>query len=424
MRTAISVIFLLALLAPSAQAAAQQSDYNIQQSFEQRYNDLRVKIDSAGTLAELDSLSRRVDAFAQKFQDHREFLDKALYPDTYDGRISNLRHLLGVAHDRTSTIQAQGVRIDELQKSVAELSVRLDTLTAERARLFDQLQASQRSESSLREAVRRLTTNLQAHDRLLFSMLDSLFVPYDRNLQQASEVEKENVAGSLEQANVLKRIRDVANDNERFLEATQLQGKDYANLIDQYQQFDSRWKGLSGKLQDVASAAERRAAAAPRGKAAGGSKTAAAIMTDRAQVDSAVTAWNTKLQASFWSALEKEFTSQGVAVNHFVDAPSFDASIRAYVAQAKEGKVDPAVFVDKVWKERIDKDWREALTKETMLGKTGYASLDMAVSELSEKKIDFKLILYIVIVAAIAVAAWWFISRKPKKKPEPEVGNQ
>ena len=114
MKTAISLIFLLMLLAPATQAPAQQSDYNIQQSFDQRYNDLRVRIDSASTVAELDSLSRRVDAFAQKFQGNREFLDKALYPDTYDGRISNLRHLLGVAHDRTSTIQAQGVRIDEL----------------------------------------------------------------------------------------------------------------------------------------------------------------------------------------------------------------------------------------------------------------------------------------------------------------------
>jgi len=416
MRTAIYLIFLLALLAPASQAMGQQSDYNVQQSFEQRYSDLRAKIDSASTPAELDSLRRQVDAFAQDFRDKREFLDKALYPDTYEGRVSDLRHLSQVAHDRTSTLQTQSVRINELQTAVAELTVRLDTLTGERARLFNELQASRRSESSLRETVRRLTSNLQAYDRLVFSLLDSLFLPYDRNLQQASEVEKENVASSLERSNVLKRIRDVADDNVRFLEATQLQGKDYANLLDQYQQFQTRWRGLNGKLQDVAAAAEKQSTTPSRAKTGAGAKTAATILTDRSQVDSAVTVWNEKLQSSFWSALEKEFTGRGVSVNHFVDAPSFDASMRSFIASAKEGKQDPTVFVDQVWKERVDREWRDALTRETMLGKTGYASLDKAVSELSQKKIDLKLILYIVIIVAVALAAWWFLSRKPKSR--------
>ena len=120
----------------------------------------------------------------------------------------------------------------------------------------------------------------------------------------------------------------------------------------------------------------------------------------------------------------KEFTSRDVAVNHFVDASSFDASMRAFIASAKEGKQDPSVFVDQIWKERIDKEWREALTRETLLGKTGYASLDKAVSELSQKKIDLKLILYIAIIVAIALAAWWYISRKPKGGPTTEAAAQ
>lgn len=415
MRPVTYLVFLLALFAPTGAALAQQSDYGVQQAFEQRYDDLRVKIDSASTTAELDSLNRGIGDFAQQFQDKREFLDKALYPDTYEGRINNLHHLYQVAHDRVSTIQTQGVRINELQAAVSDLQVKLDTLTGERARLFDELQKSQRSEAGLRETVRRLTNNLNANDRLVFSLVDSLFLPYDRNLERASEVEKENVASSVERSNVLRRIREVANDNSRFLEATQLQGKDYANLLDQYQQFQNRWKGLSDKLQDVANAAQRQSASAPRGKGGTAARTAAAIATDRAQVDSAVSAWSDRLQSSLWSSIEKEFTGRGVNVNHFVDAPSFDASMRAYIAAAKEGKQDPAVFVDQVWKDRIDKEWRDALTRENMLGRTGYASLDKAVSELSQKKIDLKLILYIVIIVAIALAAWWFISRKPKR---------
>jgi len=420
MRIAIALILLIALLAPLGQSPAQQSDYDIQQSFQQRYSTLRMMIDSASTTAELDSLGRQVNVLAQDFQDQREFLDKALYPESFEGQITSLRQVHQLAHDRTSMIQTQGVRISELQVAVSELTMRLDTLAGERARLFEELQSSKRSESSLRETVRRLTNNLNANDRLMFSLLDSLFLPYDRNLRQATEVEKENVASSVERANVLRRIRDVASDNVRFLEATQLQGKDYANLLDQQQQFQTRWKGLSEKLQEVATAAEKRSATATGKKAKDGARTAAAITTDRTQVDSALALWNEKLQSSIWGAIEKEFTGRGVAVNHFVDAPSFDASMRAFVAAAKEGQQDADIFVDEVWKERIDKEWRDVLTRESMLGKTAYASLDKAVSELSQKTFDLKMILYIVGIIAIALAAWWFISRRSKQSPGTE----
>ncbi len=86
MRIAFALILLLALLAPLGQSPAQQSDYDVQHSFQQRYNTLQTKIDSASTTAELDSLRREVDGFALEFQGQREFLDKALYPETFEGQ--------------------------------------------------------------------------------------------------------------------------------------------------------------------------------------------------------------------------------------------------------------------------------------------------------------------------------------------------
>ncbi|HEX9007310.1 MAG TPA: hypothetical protein VF889_08440 [Bacteroidota bacterium] len=399
---------------------AQQSDYEVHQQFEQRSTALRQKIDSAATPGELDALKTQIDALAIDFQEHKEFLDKALYPDTFDGRIDALRQLYTMAYNRTSTIQNQTARITELESTVSQLTGRLDTLTGERARLFSDLQAAKSSLAALRETVKRLTSNLQANERLVFSLVDSIFLPYDRNLRQGSDIAKEDIAGKLQQANVLTRVYDVAADNARFLQSTQLQPKDFGNLFDQYQQFKTRWSGLSDKMHDVAAAAERRAAlespagAAKGGPPARGEQLAASVSAKGAQVDSAMRRWNASLMGAFWSAVEKEFTAKGIQVNHFTDGPSFSAAVRSLVATYKTGGADPDPFVKEVWKDRIDKEWRDALSRDAVLGKAEYASLDQTVSELTRKTVDLKLILYIVGIIVIALVIWRLVTRRSR----------
>jgi hypothetical protein len=78
---------------------------------------------------------------------------------------------------------------------------------------------------------------------------------------------------------------------------------------------------------------------------------------------------------------------------------------------------DATSFVEEVWKERIDREWGAALSKEVMLGKTEYQSLDQMVGGLSQKKFDMRFILYSLAVVALAVAIWWFFIRKPSPPP-------
>ena len=423
-RTLLLALFLLLV---TALAPAQQSDYDVQQSFEQRYLSLRHTVDSASTTGELDRLKGQIDALAVEFQDHKEFLDKALYPDTFDGRIEALRQLFNRSYTRTTTIQTQVTRITELETALSGLTGHLDTLSAERTKLFADLQTANRTLASLRETVKRLNANLQAHDRLLFSLIDSIFLPYDRNLRQASDIEKENIAGELQQANVLTRVHDVAADNVRFLQATQLQPKDYGSLIDQYQQFRSRWTGFSDKMHDVVAATGRITAGEPRagrGKKAPADQEARDLASSAplkvTQVDSVIHLWNGLLMTDFWLGLEKEFTGKGISIEHFTDGPSFSSSIRGLVAGYKGSGADPDPFVNEVWRERVDNEWRDALTRDSVLGKAEYASLDQAVSELGKKTVDLKLILYIAGILIIAAAVWWMLSRRGKKTAPPD----
>jgi hypothetical protein len=425
MKTAWTVLVLLACTA--VPALAQQSDYAVKKSYEERYRQIADRIDSSTTMQELDSLRDEITKLETAYAGHQEFLDKALYPTTLSESLHRLKSLQVLTYDRIYLIQTQGIKLSELEGRIASLGTRLDSLTAQRDQLFGELQESKKSLSSLREAVRRLTTTLRAKDQLIFALVDSIFLPYGKDVHQVADVHKEAIEQKLEKANVVTRVYEIAADNVKFLEVTQLQGKDYANLVEQYEMFSGRWGGLKEKMAAVA-ATSAVAPAVSTGKPApktGSGKegpspahlASQSAATQASHVDSVIAEWHAKLNAAFWGSLQKEFTDAGIAVMPFHDGTTFSASIRAYVASLKAGRLDPAPFVDVVWKQKVDKEWRDALTKESMLGKTEYASLDKLVSEVSKESIDLKLILYLAGVVVIIALLWYFLFRKKGAGP-------
>jgi len=421
MRTIILTTLLIVTAVLTGRA--QLSDFTVKKNFEDRYRTIATRIDSASTTEQLEALTKEIAGLGSDFAPHQAFLDKALYPSTFAESMAKLRSLQVLTYDRVYLIQTQGVKLSEMESRLASISSRLDSLTAQRDQLFGELQESKKSIASLREAVKRLAANLQAKDRLIFSLADSIFLPYGKDVHQVADVQKEAIGQKLEKANVVTRVYEIAADNVKFLEVTQLQGKDYGNLIDQYQTFKNRWAGLKDQMAAVVSTSAP--VPAPGTGKAGGTPAASKVAakpattdaaTQAAHVDSVVSDWHARLNATFWGALQKELAASGAGVAPFTDGPTFSASIRTYVATLQANNQDPTPFTETIWKGRIDKEWRDALSKESMLGKAEYASLDKLVSELSKESVDLRLILYILVIVVIALAVWYFVFRR-KKEP-------
>jgi hypothetical protein len=423
--------FLLALLGAtlSAAATAQRSDYALKNEFEDRYRQIAARLDSATATQDIESSKGEIEKLETDFAPNQQFLDKALYPLTFSESMAKLRSLQVLTYDRVYLIRTQGVKLSELEARITSLTTRLDSLTAQRDQLFGELQESRKSLTALREAVKRLTANLAAKDRLIFAIADSIFLPYGKDLHQVADLQKEAIGQRLDKANVLTRVYEIAADNVKFLDVTQLQGKDYGNLIEQYQAFTGRWAGLKEKITDVA-ATSAMVPAGSTGKGPsktpvgrGGTKEIrAASETAAAQsshVDSVLAEWHARLNAAFWGGLQKEFTTAGITVAPFNDGPSFSASVRQEVASLAASKQDPQPFVETLWKQKIDKDWREGLTKDAMLGKTEYAALDKLVSELSRETIDLTFVAYIAGILVIVALIWFFVFRKKKRPDQP-----
>jgi hypothetical protein len=418
------IVIAFALLSLSS-AFAQESDFAVKRNFEDRAAALKARIDASTSTVQLDSIKNALDGFELDFQPHSDFLDKALYPETFQSRMTELRSLFDRTKIRVQTIQSQGTQIVEMEGAIQSLTYRLDTLTAQRDRLFAELKQNKANAAALRETVRRLEHMLQAQDKLVFALVDSIFMPYGNDLAKVSDVQKDALGSKLSGNNLLGRVYGIASDNIHFLEATELQGKDFAALFDHYQQFDARWKGLSDKIQAVANAVPPLPAEKEKGPKTGvsvGTVVGGPAITkpQTAQVDSLIGAWNTRLRGAFWAAIGREFSSRGVQIAPFSDAPGFSASIRTYVQSLQTSGQDPAFFVNEIWKARIDKEWREALVRDGMLGKDEYAALDKLVSELVRTRIDMKFALYAAIIVVIVLVLWWLLVKKPKAKEQPK----
>jgi hypothetical protein len=417
MKLSGSILFFLLCVFPVGVSLGQDSDYDVKINFETACKTLKASIDDAKTTAALDSLKPLIDSVETQYAPRQKFLDKALFPETFAEKIANLKNLFQLTFDRVYLIQNQGITIEELEGRIILLSARIDSLSSERNRLFAELQESKASLSRMHETMRKLTATLQAKDRLIFALIDSIFLPYDKNINQITDVQKEVIASKLLKANIAARIYDIAADNVKFLEITQLQPKDFANLIEQRELFTTKWNGLREKINAVSYSTQipaEKTGGVGKGKGKG---TAAPAPIAQTHVDSILGDWDARIASIFWGTLHKDITTRGAKVLPFTDGRSFSASIHSYVDSAKAKGEDTRPFINDIWKARIDKEWREALSRESMLGKAEYAALDKYVSALAEEKFDLKFVLYLGIVGILVVLAWWIFGRKPKVQP-------
>ena len=76
------IILSLTLLIISNQLFAQ-SDYEIVQSFKQKYKQLEAAINKSKNLERLNSIVADIDRFRNEYVEQKTLLDKSLYPDNF-----------------------------------------------------------------------------------------------------------------------------------------------------------------------------------------------------------------------------------------------------------------------------------------------------------------------------------------------------
>ncbi|HLA68649.1 MAG TPA: hypothetical protein VJN65_03020 [Bacteroidota bacterium] len=412
MRTLLSrsFCFIVLISVPFLLPAQVKSDYQVTQEFEKESQAIAQAVEIANTVVECVDVESRITTLEETYKEYKALLDRALYPDGFDGRIMKLRGQISYAKGKITIIETQYARISELEAQVRELTGQVEKLSGENSAMLGEvkrLSASKMTIDSLNAVIIKLRQGLRDRDGLIFALVDSLFLQYDKDAAAMNDKEREGVAARLERKNVFSSIKKAVNDNLQFLEATSLTGNDIAKLTAEQQKFESKWKAFGKKLANVYVSGK------------------SARAKEVALIDTMLTQWKGKLDGMFWKSLNGVFGSHQVSVTAFSTGEEFYANVSSYleeeIRKARDEKDGQRyfrfqAFADSVWDAEVKPAWIPAMIEGGKLTRAQVDTLEGMVDEWSGIVSPPLTMVYVIIGIIMVVVVFYLYRRYLKTK--------
>ncbi len=410
MTRSIVVVFLLGFVATAA--AQPRSDYEIVKSFQAKYKAIKEAIKEAKTVQDCAEISANISELEKEFAADTVLLNKSLYPDKYDDMIANINGDLSYAQNNLGLIETQVARITDLEVQVRTLSGKVDSLTSENDKLMASLDVMSKAVEknkqvidSLSKIISRLRRGLRARDAAIFAMADSMFMQYNKNVEGLPEQQKSTLIRKVESRNVVGNILQAAQQNTKFLESTQLTGKDLVQMLREQHKFSSYWKGLGPKLANLYVNKRER-------------------VKDVAAVDTAIARWGRKADSTLWSGLNAEFTSNKIDIQPFSNGNEFVTYLGAYLdsqggdpkASTSEKAAKLKNFMDNVWNPSVGTQWLPMLVDEWIITKDQQTQLQTKLAAWQGAAQPSNWLTYTIIIIILVVLVIFVVSRR-KKSP-------
>ena len=416
MRTAQNILILLTIAAVSL-TARQKSDRAIVDKFEKTVKVLYRAADSAKTVQECADINTSIDELQKEFADHKILLDRSLYPDDYSKSIANLKGRLLIRQKDLGVIETQITRIVELESQVRELSGKILNLTQENERLMGTVKTLSTSYTlsneadkaifdSLNTTINKLRLNLKERDNLIFALVDSLFMQYDKSVASMSDVEKQGISGKLERRNVLTEIKKSITDNLRFLESTNLTPNDYSEIARQHQRFASQWKGLGPKLTSIYLTGKQK-------------------KNEVTVVDSLLSTWSAQVDLGIWKSLASLLRKGNIQLKPFSNSADFTTNFLEYIdTEIKNVKQEAEdvrakrynTFNDMVWKTDLKPLWLPVLVESGKITSDQKTEIENRFKSWQSAITPVSPIVYGLLIILFAIVLW-SLSRYFRKKP-------
>ena len=400
------------LIVVASMTAQQISDRAIVDRFTKSVKELFRDVDSAQSAHDCADVNALIEEMEKEFAAHKELLDRALYPDDYSKTITNLKGRLLVRQKDLGVIETQLVRIAALESQVRELSGRIDDMSTEvtnlqRAHLLNMEAAAMDRAllDSLKIVISRLRQSLRERDNLIFALVDSLFMQYDKDVASMNDVEKQGISVRLERRNVLTNIKKSLEDNLKFLESTNLSPNDYAEIARQNQRFSSQWNGLRPKITSI--------------YLGGRKKNKEAVL-----IDSMLATWSSKVDQGTWNALRVLLEKGGMQLKPFSSGDEFTGNFSEFVAaEISNAKQEPGdvrlkrfnTFNDSVWKTDLEPTWLPVLAGSGKITANQKDEIEKEFGSWQSAIAPVSPLVYIV-VAILLLMLLWSLNRYVRKK--------
>ena len=398
----INLFLLLIVLGITSSIFAQSDKENVDK-FKAEYSAIEKSIKDAATLQELESVAEKITALKQDFAQHKELLDKSLYPDKYDESIDKLNKAYLLRQGDFSTIDVLQNEVGELKQQVEFLNKRNNELLVQVQKLEDQRQKDAKTIKKLENLVAELRSSIRERDNLVLSMIDSLMPPIMREKEMLTAEDKNMVATEEQKDNVLNNVKTTIRDNIRFMKSTSLKPDDLKSIREQQRDFASKWQKVGIKLVEV--------------YAEDGKKS-----EELKQIDGLFNDWAAAVTREAWESISDEFSLIGIELRNFKNGEEFTTSVEMFIGDElknlgvkseEESRRVYAQFADSTWFATIQPVWMNYLVENKMITDENKNKMESKIAEWKNALYPSNWWIYLVIaVVVLAGAAFFFIKRK------------
>jgi hypothetical protein len=368
-RFSIAVLSFVFLIGLSMNTQAQvQSDYEIKQNFDREYAEVYEGLKTATTSAEVQRLLEKVEQMGTTYAPHRDLLNRAMFPETLTGSLNRLRDLTNTNYNYLVRIEQQTDNIMELERQLAGLSeqVRLNLVQADSLRT--ELDRMTRSRNANAAAARQLREQLRERDELILSIVDSVFVSYDKlNLASLTRAEREELGLRVDVENVLGHINSVVEGNISFIDTnTQLSAADFLRLKAVQTEFEKVWTNIGPKLAMIYTPAAQRD-------------------NRLTEINEGIDRWRQRVSQAVWRSLAAAFESRNIEIATFSDPVGFYTALNNHVdgaiarVEASGGSEEELQAYERfanVWHNDIKINWQQYLIDSEILTFENVATID------------------------------------------------
>ncbi len=373
-----TILVTLIAVISTYSVSAQQSDYEVKQEFEARYESLETTITMANSVNRIDSILLAIDDLALDNIEHEELLNFALYPESYASAISKLKSDARTAEYKLLIIENQTERLTILSDELGSYKQEILNLVKRSDSLRLAIANSQESERKLSELVRNYRKSVEQRDEFIFDIVDSLFITYkELNPNAVKELARQHNGRSLTNTdNPLSIISSIVDQNIETLKVNDksLSTEDYLRMYALQKKVANVWKQIGDELVIIYGGNNKN-------------KWMQGISAD-------IEEWKASASYAMWSSLDDYLDYQDINLDAFDNNQSFFAALDSFVTRAsitsdgnilKQDSYHDFKAFKMLWSKTMMNDWNKYLVEADVLTTTQLASIDSKVDEWGEK---------------------------------------
>ena len=402
LKTTISLLLIFGFIS----LTTAQSDLEIVDNFKAEYASIESSIKNASSLDDLKNVSTKINLLKENYADHKELLDRSLYPDNYQSSIDKLNKDYLMRQGDFTTIDVLQTEVTALNEQVEFLNQRNNELLSQVRMLEAQRDKDAKTIKKLENLVAQLRSSIRKRDELVLSMIDSLMPPIMREKDVLTTEDKNMVAKEEKEDNVIENVKRTIKDNIKFMQVTSLKPNDLIAIREQQEDFSEKWKKVGVKLVEVYSEDKKKA-------------------EELKEIDELFDSWYAAVENEAWYSINEDFSLNGIELRSFKNGNQFTNSVLLFIGDElknlgiksdEESKRIYTEFADSTWFAIIQPVWMNYLIENNMLTDENKDKMQSKIAEWKNALYPSNWWIYLIIALVIIGGGAFFFMRKRKPK--------